>query len=148
MPLTWIPTQALITDWKALRNAAVKKQAGQAVQAQASEWAKTRLDALSDEYQLIRQLSIAISPNTLPSPGPINRRKASGELSSTPSARKRAWKTIQETRRKAIHSFKYSLKPQMECNRVVSQYRESVGTSSPPAASPSRKKYPKRVGQR
>lgn len=50
MPLTWIPTQALITDWKALRNAAVKKQAGQAVQAQAiANGAKTRLDALSDE---------------------------------------------------------------------------------------------------
>lgn len=107
-----------ITDWKALRNAAVKKQAGQAVQAQAiANGAKTRLDALSDEYQSIREVSIATPPNTLPSPGPINRRKASGELSSTPSAR--------------------------ECNRVVSQYRESVGTLSPPAARPSRKKYPK-----
>lgn len=129
-PFTWIPKQALISEWKELRNAAVKKVAGQAVQAQAiAHGAKKRLDALSDEDMLIKQLSIGTPPNTLPLPGPIiNKRKASRDLSPTPSARKSAWQTIQETRKKALYSFRSSLMLQMECNRVVSQYKEIFDT--------------------
>ena len=144
MPFTWIPKQALIAEWEAVQDAAVTKVANQAVQAQAiANGAKKRLDALNDEDHLIRQLSIGTPPNTLPAPGPINKRKASGQLSPNASARKKAWDTIQQTQKKAVHTFRSSLEIQKECNRVVSQYKNSFGTSSPPPATSSKEKSPK-----
>lgn len=133
-PFSWIPKLALIAEWEATLNSAGKKVASQAIQAQAiTHGAKQRLDALNNEEHLIRQFSIGPTSNTLPAPGSINKRKASGPLSLTPSARKKAWKSIQETRKKAIHTFKSSLALQKECSRVVSQYKDSFGTSSPPS---------------
>lgn len=140
MPFTWIPKQALIAEWKAIQDAAVIKEANPAVQSQAiANGAKNRLDALNDEDHLIRQLSIGTPPNTLPAPGSINKRKVSGQLSPNATARKKAWNTIQQTQKKAIHTFRSSLEIQKECNRVVSQYRDSFGTSSPPAATSTEK---------
>lgn len=144
MPFTWIPKQALISEWEAIQDAAVKKEANQAIQAQAiANGAKKRLDALNDEAHLIRQLSIGTPPNTLPAPGPINKRKEFGQLSPSATARKKAWNTIQQTQKNAIHTFRYSLEIQKECKRVVSQYKDSLGTSSPPPAASSKVKSPK-----
>lgn len=144
MPFTWIPKPALIAGWEAIQDAAVKKVANQAIQAQAiANGAKKRLDALNDEDHLIRQLSIGTPPNTLPAPGPINKWKASRQLSPNATARKKIWNTIQQTQKKAIHTFRSSLEIQKECNRVVSQYKDTFGTSSPPPATSSTEKSPK-----
>ena len=144
MPFTWIPKQALIAEWEAIQDAAVKKVENQAAQAQAiANGAKKRLDALNDEDHLIRQLSIGTPPNTLPAPGPINKRKAFGQLPPDATARKKAWNTIQQTQKKAVQTFRSSLEIQKECNRVVSQYKDSFGTSSPPPATSSEEKSPK-----
>lgn len=98
MPFTWILKQALIAEWKAIQDAAVTKMANQAVQAQAIvNGAKKRLDAPNDNDHLIKQLSIGTPPNTLPAPGPINKKKTSGQLSLNATARKKAWDTIQQT---------------------------------------------------
>ena len=78
-PFTWIPTQALIAEWKALKSAAGKKVTGQAVQAQAiANGAKKRLDALSDEDKLIRQLSIHHLQTYYPRPDQSTRGKHLG----------------------------------------------------------------------
>lgn len=144
MSFTWIPKQALISEWEAIQDAAVKKEANQAIQAHAiANGAKKRLDALNDEDHLIRQLSMGTPPNTLPGPGPINKRKASGQLSPSATARKKAWNTIQQTQKKATHTLRSSLEIQKECDRVVSQYKDSFGTSSPPPATSSKVKSPK-----
>lgn len=124
MPFTWIPKQALIAEWEAIQDAVLRREVNQAVQSQAiANGAKKRLDALNDEdHHLIRQLSIGTPPNILPAPGPINKRKASGQISPNATARKKAWNTIQPTQKKAVHTFRSSLEIQKECNRVVSQY--------------------------
>ena len=141
---TWLPKKALIAEWEATRTAAHKKVAGQAVQAQAiANGAKKRLDALNDEDQLVSQLSVGTPSDTLPAPGPISEKKTSEQLNLTASSRKKAWETIQKTRTMAMETFRTSLEIQKECNRVVSQYKDSFGTSSPPPASSSEEKPPK-----
>lgn len=109
MPFTWILKQALIAEWKAIQDAAVRKKANQAAQSQAiANGTKKRLDALNDKDHLIRQLSIETPPNRLPAPGPIKKRKASGQISPNATARKKAWNTIQQTQKKAVNTFRYS----------------------------------------
>lgn len=74
MHFTWLAKKAMIAEWEETQNAAEKKVADQAVQAQSqaiANGAKKWLDALNDEDQLIRQLSVGTPPNKLPAPGSI-----------------------------------------------------------------------------
>lgn len=79
MHFTWLPKKALIAEWEGTQNAAKKKVADQAVQAQSQAIAngsKKRLGALNDEDQLIRQLSVGTPPNKLPAPGSIQQEES------------------------------------------------------------------------
>ena len=142
--------KALIAGWEATQTAAHKKVVGQAVQAQAiANEAENRLDALNDDDQLVRQLSIGTPSDTIPAPRPINKRKAFKHLDSTASAKKKAWEIIQK--KPGWWPWK-PLELPWKFKRSVAgwfiSYKDSFGTSSPSPASSSKEKPPKWVEPR
>lgn len=87
---------------------------------------------MSDEDKLIRHL-IATPPKYISLARANQQKESIRRVISYPLGEKKSLENDAKNAKEGNPFFKSFLKLQMECNRVVSQYKGSFGTLSPPA---------------